>query len=137
MKSYGFWNHAGDFVRIGSGLAVAGEAVRFYNGVKDHVLGEIVDHIGHDLTGSIDIPLGAYGVGEGVNFYRDFRNDRQSGYRQNVLEWVGRGLRIAPAAAPILAMATDGDFMKSVLAPAVACIAGYGVQEIGKLIRRK
>ena len=130
-------NNYGDFIRIGSALGVAGSASRWYNGIKDHVLNEVIKDIGNGLTDSIDIPFGLYGLGETINVCKDIDKDIKNEERATILEWTGRSLRLCPLFAPYLAYISDGDFFKSILAPATACIAGYGFEYVGKMFRKE
>ncbi|MEM7816244.1 MAG: hypothetical protein QXN71_03935 [Candidatus Aenigmatarchaeota archaeon] len=96
--------------------------------MKGYVLNEVIDNIGKGLTNSIDEMFGLYGIGEGINVYKQFREDRKSENKPDFMDYSGRFARMAPLAAPFISYATGGDFFKSIMIPAAVCIGVYGIE---------
>lgn len=119
-------------MRAGGALAAVGTAVGWFNEVKDSVLNEVIANLGRDLTTYVEWPLAVYGLGEAVNAYKEFKQKAVKG----VADYIGCALRSAPLVSPAIAACTDGDFLWSVLAPAAACVTGYGVEYVRRLFKK-
>lgn len=121
--------------------------MNWYAGVKDYVLNEVISDIGKGLTYAIQYPLCAYGVGEAINTYKDYRNSRKGSEsipkyigrlaRESPFELAGTIMTLAPIASPIISSATGNDFFKSILIPACVCIAGHTIRYLGRAIKNK
>ncbi|MBI4176300.1 MAG: hypothetical protein HY518_03780 [Candidatus Aenigmarchaeota archaeon] len=120
--------------RVVGASVVAGAGIKFWYDVKDHVLNEVIDKIGAGLTDSIQWGCSFYGVGEATNAVCEAWKDRKQGHRADVFDYASRVGRSAPIAAPFISLATDGDFGLSILAPAAACIAGWGIKYAKNLL---
>lgn len=138
---------AGDLMRCGAGLGVVGTAMKWYNGVKDYVLNEVIHNIGMDLTRAIQYPFCAYGIGEAINAYQEYRNRREESetfpqymrrlVREAPLEVAGTIMTLAPVASPIISSATGNDFFKSILIPAGVCVAGHTIKYLCRGINNR
>jgi len=132
-------------VKIGHGIRVLGAFATLVQGMRtgqelyrdfsNEVLSKALPEMGRRGTEAVDGFFGLYGFGELVAVVQDYARERKEDYRANIVNHTGRVLRVAPMLAPVISDLTDGDFFKSVVAPAAACIVGWGL-EYGSSLRK-
>jgi hypothetical protein len=124
--------YAGDFVRVGGALGVVGSAAKTYEEIAPLPIETVADYMNNVMSEPISAWFSIYGLGEGINAYKEFKARKDLTFP----EYVGKAMKIAPLLSFPIAYATDGDFFKSVLLPAAICVVGYGLEYIGKAIKK-
>jgi len=125
--------NTGNLIRGAGALGLIGVAGKFAKKYTD----ELMSLPWQELTKGISWPFAAYGIGECVGAYNDYKQDKENGIKRNYLEHAGRILRMAPILSPAIAYATDGDLVKSIVAPAGVVILGYITDWFGKSVEKE
>jgi len=120
-----------EYIRLGAAGGLTG--VADYLGIK---FADILSKAPWTEASKIASPfLSVYGVGELGKAISQTKKDKETGYKPNWVEKVGRTMKTAPVASAPLSYATDHNALSLVI-PGSLCVLGYIVEELGKQIRK-
>jgi len=130
-------DYAGDFVRVGGALGMIATSINNYYKISPLPTEIVADYM-KNFTGNISLWLSFYGLGEVINFYNETKSLKEKNENlkiPDIIEDVGKIMKLFPIASFPIAYATDGDFLKSIILPSTECIIGYGLEYLGKTLK--
>lgn len=99
------------------------------------------------FANSVDEAFGAYGVGETINNFKSYRENKRSG--ENLLQYFGRLARespleayksvavMAPMAAPVIARFTENDFLTTIGATFFVMVTGHTAGYVARELKAR
>jgi hypothetical protein len=125
LKKYmgNFEENGGNLLRFGAAAGVIACSVPF---AQEYA--EVLRTLPwKELTEWVSYPFALYGLGEAWNSEGDSTSSK----------FIEASLKSSPGFSPFIANNTNSDFVYSILVPAAACIAGYGIEYIDKIFRKE
>ncbi len=102
-------------------------SLSFAYGIKFSSIGEEYDI----LLGPFSVLLSLYGLGKGLELYKEFRSEKLS-----ALEYIGKFMQTAPLIS-LPTYITSRDLSYSFLFPIFSLLVGCKIEKIGKSIRKR